>query len=498
MTYRPIRGTAVNAACIVPHGMAAQMADRIYESASEVEATASQRGFLRRLTAVATLGGLLFGFDTGVISGALLYMREDLGLTSVQEALVVTALLFPGAASGALLGGPIADRMGRRRALLVCAVMFILGTLGCAFSTGATTLVISRVILGWAVGCASVTCPIYLAEMAPVNRRARMVTINELMIVIGLFLAFATNLLLSTVIDNAHVWRYMLGIAVVPAIALFVGMLFMPDSPRWYALKGRYEESRRVLGLGRDSETADMDFEQIAQILDEDGGDQQGFRDVRRILKANPWMRRILWIGVVWAICMIIPGQNVVNYYAPSVLTNAGMGNTAALASSTAIGLTQIVATVFGIWLLGFVPVRRLMLVGFSIIVVAHVLLAATYAMPETSGRALTILALMLCVNATMSCLLGTTGWLILSEIFPVAIRGAAMGIAVMTLWIANATVTFIFPLLEDSVGMINTFLGFAVLNVLAFVFVAKFIPESKGRTLEELEAQIRAEGSRT
>ena len=469
----------------------------ISASPSPATSGAGRKAFLSRLTAVATLGGLLFGFDTGVISGALLYMRDDLGMSSLQEALVVTMILFPGAASGAIVGGPLADRVGRKRTLLVCSLVFLIGTLGCAFATGVASLMLFRVILGWAVGCASVTCPIYLAEMAPANRRSRMVTINELMIVTGLFLSFTTNLIFDGLIDNPAVWRYMLGIAAVPAVALFVGMLFLPDSPRWYALKGRYDESRRTLLLGRDEETAERDFRQITQVVEDDGGEQRSIRDVIQTLRENRWMRRILWIGIVWSIAFIVPGQNVVNYYAPTVLADAGMSNSSALISATSVGITLIVATLIGIWLLGYVPVRRMMLTGFAVIIVAHALLAITYSTPESPARAFTILGLMLCVNGTMSCLLGTSGWLVLSEIFPVAIRGFAMGCAVMTLWITNAAITFFFPLMVERVGMVAIFSGFVVLNAIAFLFVAKFIPETKGKTLEELEEQIRAAGTR-
>ena len=456
----------------------------------------SHKTFLARLTVVATLGGLLFGFDTGVISGALLYMRTDLGLSSVQEALVVTVLLFPGCTVGALVGGPLADRIGRKRTLLLCSVVFTIGAIGCALAPGATTLMIARVILGFGVGCASVTCPIYLAEMAPADRRPRMVTINELMIVTGLFLSFTTNLVFDQLIHDPHVWRYMLGVAIVPAIALFAGMLRLPDSPRWYALKGRFEESRDTLLLARDRETAARDYTQILEVVDHDAAAGRTTGAALRALRENPWMRRILWIGIVWSIAFIVPGNNVVNYYAPTVLAAAGMTNAAALVSSIAVGVTQIVATLVGIWLLGFMRVRRMMLIGFAAIVISHICLAITYMTPETPARAYVILAFMLCINGSLSCFIGTSGWLVLSEIFPTAIRGYAMGCAVTTLWITNSAVSFFFPIAVDHIGMVATFFGFMVLNILAFLFVARFIPETRGKTLEELEEHLRAGGS--
>src|SRR4051812_35329662 len=205
--------------------------------------------FLIKLTVISTLGGLLFGYDTGVISGALLYMKTDLNLTPFTEALVVSSLLFPGAAFGALLGGKLADRLGRKGSLLVCAGLYLVGAIVCATAPGVAVMTTGRIILGFGVGAAAAPCPLYLAEMAPADRRGRMVTINELMIVTGQFLAFAMNALLDALIKDPHVWRWMLAVAVVPAVALFVGMLALPDSPRWYAVRGRLEDTRRVLGL---------------------------------------------------------------------------------------------------------------------------------------------------------------------------------------------------------------------------------------------------------
>ena len=207
--------------------------------------------YLVRLTVISTLGGLLFGYDTGVISGALLYMRDDLGLDDTEQATVVSILLFPGAACGALLGGKLADILGRKGSLLVCAGLFLFGALGCALAPSFWVMALARMILGFGVGAAAATCPLYLAEMAPVNRRGRMVTINELMIVTGQMLAFMMNALLDTLIEDPNVWRYMLGIAALPAVALFIGMFFLTDSPRWYAFKGRLADTKRVLGLTR-------------------------------------------------------------------------------------------------------------------------------------------------------------------------------------------------------------------------------------------------------
>src|SRR3954469_25676542 len=195
--------------------------------------TGGRAGYLIKLTVISTLGGLLFGYDTGVISGALPFLKADLHLSNVQEASVVSSLLF-GAMFGALLGGKMSDVLGRKGSLLTCAVLFFLGTLGSSLAPAYGVMLVARIVLGLAVGAAAATVPLFLAEMAPAHRRGRMVTINELMIVGGQFLAFAINALLDALIKDPHVWRWMLAVAIVPALGLFVGMFFLPDSPRWY------------------------------------------------------------------------------------------------------------------------------------------------------------------------------------------------------------------------------------------------------------------------
>ena len=284
---------------------------------TDTEAGASPGRFLTKLTVIATLGGLLFGYDTGVISGALLYMKDDLNLSSFGEASVVSSLLFPGAALGALFGGRVADRLGRKRTLLLCACIFLVGALGCALAPGVQIMVAARIILGIGVGAASVTCPLYLAEMAPPDRRGRMVTINELMIVTGQMLAFAMNALLDHVIHDPHVWRIMLAVAAVPAVALLLGMMTLPDSPRWYGLKGRMGEARKVLGYSLDAREADAEF---AAIVEHAERTPKTRSTPFSVIRDVPWIRRVVLIGCGLAVIQQATGINTVNYYAPTIL----------------------------------------------------------------------------------------------------------------------------------------------------------------------------------
>lgn len=463
-------------------------------AAATAEPPQRGRRYLTRLTSISTLGGLLFGYDTGVISGALLYMRDDLGMSSVQEAAVVSTLLFPGAAFGAVLGGRLADMLGRKRTLLLCAAIFLFGALGCAVAPGVTVMILARILLGFGVGCASVTCPLYLAEMAPTERRGRMVTINELMIVTGQMLAFATNALLDQIIQDPHVWRLMLAVAAIPAIGLFLGMLTLPDSPRWYALKGRFDQVRSTLLLSRTPATAQHEYDEIVATATLDREEDKGA--AIRDLKAYPWMRRILWIGIGLAIVQQATGINTVNYYAPTILEDSGLTTSASLVATVAVGLTLVLTTILGIWLLGFVPRRRMLLLGLAGVIITQTTLALVFTLPESTTRSYVILAAMLLFVGCMATFIGTCVWLLLSEVFPMSIRGFAMGIAVFVLWTVNAGISFLFPILIDAWGATGTFGALVGVNLVSLAFVARFVPETKGRSLEALEHQFRTQGT--
>jgi major inositol transporter-like SP family MFS transporter len=447
-------------------------------------------GFLIKLTIISTLGGLLFGYDTGVISGALPFLVEDLGLNTVQEATVVSSLLF-GAMFGALSGGKLADRLGRKRTLLTCAVLFFIGGLGAAAAPTFEVMVAARIVLGLAVGAASATVPMFLAEMAPTHRRGRMVTINELMIVGGQFLAFSINALIDGVWGGADVWRWMLAVAVVPAVVLFVGMFFLPDSPRWYAVRGRYEDTRRVLQMSRSAAEAAEEYNVVVEHAKRDTAEDKGAAS--RDLHQFGWMRRILFIGIGLAIAQQATGINTVNYYAPTILKDAGVGTSAALLLTVSVGLIGVIGTIVGIILLGFVNRRPLLMTGFAGVATGHALLAIMFRLPESPVRAYLILAAMLVVVFFVQTFIGTLVWLLLSEIFPMTIRGFAMGISVFILWTTNTIISFVFPPLVAALGSTPTFALFAVVNAVSLLFVFKLCPETRGYSLEELEDDFRS-----
>jgi major inositol transporter-like SP family MFS transporter len=298
------------------------------------------------------------------------------------------------------------------------------------------------------------------------------------------------NALLDAWIQDPHVWRWMLGIATIPAIGLFVGMFFLPDSPRWYAVRGRLDDTKRVLDLSRSPEESAEEYRMIAVHAEQDVTEHKGA--AMRDLRAFPWMRRILWIGCGLAAVQQATGINTVNYYAPTILESTGLGTQASLILTITVGVVAIVGTVVGIILLGFINRRPLLLTGFIGVAVGHTFLALAFMLPESTLRSYLILVAMLIVVAFVQTFIGTLVWLLLSEIFPMTIRGFAMGIAVFVLWTVNAAISFAFPPLVAALGATLTFGLFALVNTGSLVFVFKFAPETRGRSLEELEDNFR------
>ncbi len=440
---------------------------------------------LRTVTIISTFGGLLFGYDTGVINGALPYMQEDLGLSPFTEGLVTSSLLF-GAAFGALLGGRLADRHGRRRMIMVLAVVFLLGTLACTFAPTTEVMVAARFVLGLAVGGASVTVPVYLAEVSPSARRGRIVTQNELMIVTGQLLAFIFNAYLGNTFGEAGgIWRWMLVIATLPAIALWIGMNFMPESPRWLASIGNFGETLSVLRRIRSQEEARVEFEDVKAMAVEDYKSKMGsWKDL-----GIPWLRRIFMVGLGLAVIQQITGVNSIMYYGTQILAESGFGREAALTANIANGVISVLATFVGIWLLGRVGRRRMLITGQIGTTSALVLIGIfSLVLPEGTLRGFVILALTVTFLAFQQGAISPVTWLMLSEIFPLKIRGLGMGASAFVLWIVNFLVGFGFPQLLAAIGLSNTFFVFALLGIGAIAFAAKFIPETKDKSLEDLE----------
>lgn len=439
------------------------------------------------MTWISTFGGLLFGYDTGVVNGALPYMAasDQLNLTPVTEGLVASSLTF-GAAFGAIIGGQFSDKKGRRKLIMYLAVMFFIATIGCSIAPNIEVMVISRVLLGLAVGGASVTVPAYLSEMSPANRRGRMVTMNELMIVTGQLMAFTFNAILATTFgDVSHIWRYMLVIATLPAVILWFGMLVMPESPRWLASKGRFGEALAVLLQVREKEEAHEEIEEIKQHLEEEDAIQKArWKDL-----SIPWIRRIVFIGIGIAVVQQITGVNSIMYYGTQILKNAGFGTQAAIVGNIANGVISVAATFVGIWLLGKIGRRPMLTIGLIGTTSALTLIGIfSYVLEGSAALPYVVLSLTVTFLAFQQGAISPVTWLMLSEIFPLKLRGLGMGVTVFCLWITNFLVGFSFPILLDAFGLSNTFFMFAVLGIGAIIFVRKVLPETKGYSLEQLE----------
>src|SRR5215210_1849750 len=441
---------------------------------------------------IATFGGLLFGYDTGVINGALTPMQEGLSLTPFRTG-VVAAILLLGAAVGAAIGGRLSDAQGRRRNILMLAGIFFVGTMGCVLAPSYGVLVVFRFVLGLAVGGASVTVPVYLAEIAPLERRGGLVTRNELMIVSGQFSAFVINAIIFNVWgEQPSVWRYMLLVAALPAIALFVGMLRMPESPRWLVSKGRESEALDVLRQVRSPERAEAELAEVHELAEEEReAHAGGWANL-----AVPWIRRLLFIGIGLAVVQQLTGINSVMYYGTQLLEEAGFSDSAAIILNILNGVFSISGLLVGLALMTRVNRRPMLLVGFIGTTSAHLLIGlSSLLLPEGLFRAYAILFFVVTFVFIMQGTIGPLVWLMLAEIFPLEMRGFGIGIAVFLLWITNFFVGLFFPTLVAGIGISYTFFLFAAVGVLSVIFVKTMVPETRGRSLEQLEEDFRTHG---
>jgi major inositol transporter-like SP family MFS transporter len=284
----------------------------------------------------------------------------------------------------------------------------------------------------------------------------------------------------------------MLAVATVPAIALLVGMLALPDSPRWYALQGRLSDARNVLRLSRSPGEAEAEY---AIVVDHTSHMLKSTSTPFSVIRDVPWIRRVVLVGCGLAIVQQATGINTVNYYAPTILEQSGLGVSAALVATIAVGVTSVVTTIIGIILLGYIGRRTMLQIGFAGVAASQAALAAAFLLPENTTRSYVILGCMVLFVGFVQMFIGTCVWLLLSEIFPLSVRGFAMGIAVFVLWCTNAVISFLFPLLNNALGSTGTFALFVLVNIGSWIFVHRLVPETKGTTLEELEERLETEG---
>ena len=444
--------------------------------------------YLYKVAIVATLGGLLFGFDTGVINGSLIFMArpDQLNLTPLAEGLVTSAVLF-GAAVGSIAGGRISDKYGRRKCIILMAAIFFLSRFGCVFAPNAETMIAFRFVLGLAVGGVSVTVPTYLAEMAPAKDRGRFVAQNELMIVSGQFLAFAINAVLGNLFGSmGDIWRYMMAVAFIPAALLWIGMIFMPESPRWLIANGKLEQAKKVLKRVRRPDLAELEFRDIKKLVETEASLQKA--SIREFFEV-PWIRRLLFIGIGVAIIQQITGVNAINYYGTQILRSSGFDLEAALIANTANGVISVVATIIGIYYLGKVGRRKLFILGLTMTTISQCLIGIfSLTLSDQPYYGYMILAMTVTFMGFQQGCSAPVTWILMSELFPLRLRGIGMGSVVFFAWAANFTVGLCFPSLITGIGTTMTFFAFAICGAMALLLVIRFCPETKGRTLEQLE----------
>ncbi len=447
--------------------------------------------FLKLITIVSTFGGLLFGYDTGVINGALPFMAEkdQLNLSPFTEGLVASSLVL-GAAFGSIFGGRLADTKGRRRVILYLAILFFFSAAGCVIAPNTSVMIGFRFLLGLAVGGSSVVIPSYLAEMAPSDKRGKLVTQNELMIVTGQFLAYIFNALLGNIFgDTAHVWRYMLVIATLPAVALWIGVLILPESPRWLASKGRWKEALKTLNSIRKESIAQQEMKEIkANLAAEQKQQKMSFREL-----GIPWIRRIVLLGIVLGSVSQLVGINSIMYYGTQILENAGFGTKTALIANVANGLIAVIAVIVGMSLLNKVNRRPMLLTGLVGVTVALISIGTSAHFLEGSEMLpYIVLSMTVLYLAFFQGAIAPLVWLILAEIFPMRLRGVGMGLAVLFLWLCNFLVGLFFPMLLAGIGLSATFFLFALFAISGLIFVVKKLPETRGLTLEEIEENFK------
>ena len=528
-----------------------------------VEATppsGRHRGILA-IAGVATLGSLLFGYDTGVISGALPYMYMPFGakglqLTSLEEGAIGGTLLI-GAALGALIGGRLSDRYGRRHNITMLAILFLLGALGTTFAPNVWVMYPFRVVLGFAVGGASATVPVYLAETAPKRIRGSIVAIDQLMIVTGQLLAFAMNAAISTaqggpkvniasvpaesygletglqpfdnisrlqaskggpldsaayhqfldqiVISggNGETWRYMLVLCSVPAVALWIGIRLMPESSRWYVAKERLYDAigalKRVRDPSKDGALED-ELMEMAEARQHEIAEEAQRRGLGYVW-STPWLRKLLLVGIFLAIVNQTTGVNTVMYYAPKVLEYAGMSTSSSITAQVANGVMSVIGSAIGIWLIMRFRRRQILIADVTGVGVCLLGIAATFQLAiaphmnagttPPSWAAFLILGLMAVFMLIVQSSNGTVVWTMMGEIFPANVRGVMNGTAIFCMWVANAAITWTFPRMMESLGGGATYAVYGVLNIVIALVLLKVMPETSGRSLEQIERDM-------
>jgi sugar porter (SP) family MFS transporter len=427
------------------------------------------------LTSVTiALGGFLFGYDTAVISGAILFVRRQFNLGSIETEAAVSIVLA-GALLGAAAGGYLGDRFGRRPTMLVIALIYGVFGATTGLANGVTVFVLSRFFVGAAVGVSSMLTPLYIAELAPADIRGALVTLNQLAISTGVVVAYYVDYLFA----GSGSWRWMFISAVVPAILLLVGLAYLPETPRWMASQGRFEDAQNILTRIEGPQEVQRDIEDLRHIAE---ADRLKLRDLFNRRFSKP-----LIVGIVLAIFQQITGVNTIVYYAPTIFQMVGFTNASnAILVTFLIGFVGLVAVIVSMFLVDKIGRRPLLLVSLAGMCV--ILFHLAHVLAEPSPKKWMVVADIIFYLAAFDIGLGPIFWLLISEIYPTTVRGQAMSVATVAIWASDFLVTATFLTLVEHLGMTGSFRLFAVLSLAAFIFSYWMVPETRGRTLEEIE----------
>jgi MFS transporter, SP family, arabinose:H+ symporter len=440
----------------------------------------SNIGFVSLVSIVAAVGGLLFGYDTAVISGAIQFLQLKFSLNNFMVGWTVSSLIV-GAAIGTGFAGKISDRFGRKKALILAAILFSIGSILSALVNNFSLFVIFRMIGGLGIGISSVQSPLYIAEIAPARVRGRLVSLNQLAVVTGIFAVYFLNLGIanrgSLAWNISTGWRWMLGFGVIPGLLFFMLLLLVPESPRWLQLKGRDEEAFQILTKVLGKEEAKKELEKIKPTC------EKGCSSVNQIFK--PGLRKALMIGVVLAVLQQVTGINAIMYYAPEIFKQAGAAQNSSLVETVLVGIINLIFTVVSLWLVDKLGRKVLLLIGTSIMTISLAVIGFAF---RTGSAGSWVLLFILLYVAAFAISMGPIVWLVIAEIFPNRVRGVASSIASVALWMADFLVSQNFPVMLNTIGSALTFWIFGILSAFTFFFTLKIVPETKGKSLEEIE----------
>jgi sugar porter (SP) family MFS transporter len=425
---------------------------------------------------------LLFGYDIGVISGAILFVKKAFSLSSELEEIVVSSVLL-GSLAGAAAGGGLADRLGRRKLMIVTSVIFCFGAIGASLAPGTSWLIAARIVAGVAIGAASFAAPLYISEIAPVDIRGKLVSVNQVALTSGIVISYCVDYAFAP----SGAWRLMFAGAAIPAAAFCAGLFFIPDSPRWLASRGHVDLARSALKRIRAPDRVDAELKEIQANASQPEGSWSEL--------LTPALRPAMIVGIGLAIAQQVTGINTVIYYAPTIFKFAGLSSASvAILASVGVGMVNVVLTLFAMQLIDKIGRRPLLLASLGGMAVSLGVLGVAFSLPQFKADLawIAVGSLMIYVGS-FAVGLGPVFWLILSEIYPLRIRGRAMSVGTVANWGFNLLVALTFLTLTQVIGRAGTFWLYGVITVAAWLFAFYMVPETKGKTLEQIEAHFQS-----